>query len=71
MSTWAFTAFSEPEFHFYFQFFLSVDLNKVPKRYLNALTLNLSCMWAWSIPIKLGLLGQFMCFILCQEVRTQ
>ena len=58
-------------FHFCFHFFRSVDLNKNTKRCLSALTLNLSFIWAWSLRIYLGLLGQFMCSNLCQEVGTQ
>ena len=37
-SVWAFRVFFHPWFHFCFQFFRSVALNKVPKRCLNTLT---------------------------------
>ena len=42
MSMRAFRAYSDPGFHLGFQLFRSVDLNKITKRCLNALTLNLS-----------------------------
>ena len=59
---WAFRAFPYPGFfHLCLQFFRSVDWNKVMNRCLNALTLNLSYMWAWSVLTYLGLFGRFMC----------
>ena len=61
----------DPGFHFCFQFFRSVDMNKVTKRCLNAVTLNLSYMWARSLLIYLGLFGRFVCSNVCQEVGTQ
>ena len=51
ISLWVFRDFSDPGFYFRFQFFRSVAFNKDPKRCLNALSLNLNCMWAWSIAI--------------------
>ena len=44
MSMLAFRVFSDPGFYFCFQFFRSDDLNRDPKRCLNALTLNFSCL---------------------------
>ena len=57
MSIWAFTASSNAGFHFRSQFSRYVDSNKVTKRCLNALTLNFSYTWAWSLLICLGLCG--------------
>ena len=51
MSKWAFRVFSDPGFHFGFQFFRIVDMKENPERCLNTLTLTLSCMWAWSMAI--------------------
>ena len=62
---------ADRRFYFCFLFFRSVDLNKVTKRCLNVLTLNLSYMWAWSLLICLGLFGQFMYNSVCQEIGTQ
>ena len=55
MSTLAFRASSDLGLQFCFQFFRSVDLNKVTKKCLNALTLKLSYTWAWSLLIYLFL----------------
>ena len=51
---WVLRFFSDPRF-FCFQLYSSVDLNKSPKRCLNDLNLNLSCMWALSMAIILDL----------------
>ena len=67
---WAFRAFPEPEFYFCFQFFRSVDLNKVTKRCVNALTLNLSYVLAWSLMIYWGHFGRIMRNDVCREVGT-
>ena len=71
MSMWALRAFYDPWFDFCSEFFRSVDLIEVIKRCLNALTFDLSYMWVWSLPIYLGLFGQFICNNLYQEVGTQ
>ena len=69
---WAFRAFSNPGFYFCFQLLRSVDLNKVTKRCLNALTLKLNYMWAWSLLIYFGLFGRFIiCNDVCQEIGIQ
>ena len=39
---------ADPRFRFCFQLFRSLDLNKITEKPLNALTLKLSYMWAWS-----------------------
>ena len=70
MSSLVFRAFSDPGFYFCFWFFRSVDLNKDPKRCLNALSLNLSWMWAGEMATFLGTLGWLMCNNVCQEVGT-
>ena len=62
---------ANPGCHFWLQFFRSVDFNKVTKRRLHALFLNLSYIWAWSLPIFWGLCGQYMCTNVCQKVGTQ
>ena len=59
-----------PGFHFWFSFFRSVDLIKVKIRCLNARTLNVSYMWAWSLLIYLVHFGQIMCSRLCHERRN-
>ena len=42
-------------------FLRSDDFNKITKRSLNTLTLNLSYMWVWSLLIYLSLFGPFIC----------
>ena len=69
MSMWAFRAFSAAMFLNCFQFFRSVDLNKDPKRCLNAPSLNLSCMWAGSMPI-FWVFSADLCAIMCVK-RSQ
>ena len=67
MSMWAFRVFSDSGFCFCFQFFRSDDLNKDPKGSLNTLTPNLTCMWAWSMPIFWVLLVD-LCAIMCVKM---
>ena len=64
MSMWGFRTFSDPGFHDCFRFFRSVDLNKDAKRCLNALHLNLSCTWNWSMAIVWAFLAD-LCAIMC------
>ena len=61
-----FFAFSDPGFCFCFQFFRSVALNKNPKRCLNALSLNLSCLWALSMAM-FWVFSADLCAIMCVE----
>ena len=58
-------------FHICFQYFRSADLSKVTKKCLNALSLNLSYMWAWSFLFCLGFFSRFFRSIVFQAFRTQ